>query len=203
VYDAEDVYNLDETGLFYRLGPNSTLASGSIYGLKRSKERISIALCCNASGTDKQKSLVIGKFARPRCFGKTFDPKIYVDYTFNKKAWMTSSVFQDWLKQFDKSMRLQGKHVVLLVDNASSHTESGLLLTNTKLKFLPPNTTSHIQPMDAGIIRNFKCHYKKLLCSHFLSCIEENRKQTIDMKCALAFVKSAWDSVTTQTIVNC
>ena len=113
VYDAEDVYNLDETGLFYRLGPNSTLGSGSIYGLKQSKERISIALCCNASGTDKQKPLVIGKFARPRCFVKTFDLKIYVDYTFNKKAWMTSSVFQDWLKQFDKSMRLQGQHAIL------------------------------------------------------------------------------------------
>lgn len=116
---------------------------------------------------------------------------------------MTTSVFQDWLVQFDRSMRLAGRKVILLVDNASSHSDNGIILTNTKLQFLPPNTTAHIQPMDAGIIQNFKAHYKKLLCRHFLSCIEDNQKQTLDIKCALAFVKRAWNSVTVQTIVNC
>ena len=33
-------------------------------------------------------------------------------------------------------------------------------LTNIKLIYLPPNTTAHLQPMDAGIIHSFKSKYK-------------------------------------------
>ena len=33
-------------------------------------------------------------------------------------------------------------------------------LTNIELVYLPPNTTAHLQPMDAGIIHSFKAKYK-------------------------------------------
>ena len=52
-YDPQDIYNMDETGLFYRLLPNSTLAKGPVSGKKKQKERITVALCANATGTDK------------------------------------------------------------------------------------------------------------------------------------------------------
>jgi len=56
-----------------------------------------------------------------------------------------------------------GEEVLLLMDNAPSHKlEEGVVLQCTKIAFLPPNTTTHLQPMDAGIIANFKHHYKKL-----------------------------------------
>lgn len=58
-YDLDDVYIFDETALFYRLPPNKTLASCSTSGSKESKERISIGLCVNATGTDKCKPIVI------------------------------------------------------------------------------------------------------------------------------------------------
>ncbi|CAB4439367.1 unnamed protein product [Rhizophagus irregularis] len=32
-------------------------------------------------------------------------------------------------------------------------------LTNIELVYLPPNTTAHLQPMDAGIIHSFKSRY--------------------------------------------
>jgi len=70
VYDADDVCNLDKTVLFYLFGPNSTFASSSIFGLKRTKERIAIATCFHASGTDTQKPFVIGKFAKHWWFSK-------------------------------------------------------------------------------------------------------------------------------------
>ncbi len=41
-------------------------------------------------------------------------------------------------------------------------------LTNIKLVYLPPNTTAHLQPMDAGIINSFKSKYKKEYCKHLI-----------------------------------
>ena len=125
-YDPEDIFNLDETGLFYRLGPNYTLATTKVSGTKKSKDRITVALTSNATGTTKLKPFVISKVNRPRCFGKTYNPETYVRYRHNAKAWMTSELFQDWLKDFDRQMRLARRKVILLVDIAASHNQGDL-----------------------------------------------------------------------------
>jgi hypothetical protein len=41
-------------------------------------------------------------------------------------------------------------------------------LTNIELVYLPPNTTAHLQPMDAGIINSFKSKYKQEFCKHII-----------------------------------
>jgi hypothetical protein len=43
-----------------------------------------------------------------------------------------------------------------------------ITLTNIELVYLPPNTTAHLQPMDAGIIHSFKAKYKHEFCSHLI-----------------------------------
>jgi len=64
VFDIENVYNADDTGLFFRLGPNKTLATKSdrAKGIKKDKERITVLLCCNSTGTKKVKPFVIGRY---------------------------------------------------------------------------------------------------------------------------------------------
>ena len=109
---------------------------------------------------------------------------------------MTAELFIDWLKVFDRQMRLGGRNVILLVDNAASHSKADLRLTNVRLHHLPPNTTAHIQPMDADIIKAFKVHYRKLLVKHYVDCAEDDRDQTVNLREALHMVKTAWDSVT-------
>ena len=72
---------------------------------------------------------------------------------------MQKSIFQRWIKQFDQELRLQKRKILLLIDNASSHKlEENEILSNITLHFLPPNTTSHIQPIDQGIIHSFKVY---------------------------------------------
>ena len=51
--------------------------------------------------------------------------------------------------------------------NSSDGHQSGiprLQLTHVEVAFLPPNTTSHLQPLDAGIIASFKSHFKRKYC---------------------------------------
>ena len=157
---------MDETGLFYRLEPDATLATGPVKGKKKNKERITVALCANATRMDKQKPLLIARTARPRCFGKDFDPNVYAIYRYNKKAWITSDLFTEWLENFERIMRSKKRKVLLLLDNATSH-KIPEDLQNVRVHFLPPIMTSHLQPNDAGIIRNFKLYYRKGLKKHF------------------------------------
>lgn len=201
-YELCDIYNMDETGLFYRLQPNSTLATAPVRGTKKSKDRITVALCANADGSDKLKPLVIAKAKWPRCFGRDFDPGVYVTYRNNTKAWMTGVLFQEWLQDFNKTMRQKHRQVLLLLDNASSHTEPPLL-SNTKVKFIPPNTTSHLQPMDGGIIQNFKVYYRRCLGSHFVQCIDEGKQPSVDLRQAIGMISDAWGDVKTPTTANC
>ena len=202
-YDLDCIYNFDETALYYRLPPNKTLANCSVSGSKESKERLTVGVCCNASGKDKVKLVVISKFARPRCFGKVFDPNNVVHYYNNQKAWMTAAIFEDWLIKFNHKMKNDNKKVLLLVDNAASQNTE-LQLSHVSLHYLPPNTTSFLQPCDAGIIRSFRCYYKNKLVLKMIENIQ-NKKELYnpDVKEAIFLVRESWNCVSEVTIHNC
>ena len=85
---------MDETGLNHRARPVRTLDKQSSKGSKISKERITLALTCNSIGTERFRPLVIHTSKNRRSFKQElgFDVAHYVDYHFNKKAWMTQEV---------------------------------------------------------------------------------------------------------------
>jgi hypothetical protein len=206
-YNPNDIYNFDETALFYRMEPDRTLASKRISGRKEDKERLTVALCSNATGSDKLIPLVIGKYQNPRCFKNINLRNVGVKYTFNKKAWMTALIFQEWLTTFDKLIRIENpnRKVLLLIDNAGSHSIHGLELKNVVIKFLPPNTTSKLQPLDAGIIRSFKAKYRKRFIRFLIEDLEKHSfvKTKLNVLGAIRFVVESWNEVSDNTIKNC
>lgn len=90
------IFNADETGLFWKNLPDKTYVHSKekdAPGRKVSKERVTVLLCSNASGTKKIKPLLIGKSQKPRAFRNKILP---VDYTASKSAWMTCDLFKTW-----------------------------------------------------------------------------------------------------------
>ena len=67
-YNLKDIYNMDETGLFWRMQADSSLATKQLEGRKQNKERVTITICANADGSDKFPLWIIGKSFNPRCF---------------------------------------------------------------------------------------------------------------------------------------
>ena len=201
-YSLRDVYNLDETGLFFRMLPDRSLTTkDKTKGAKKPKERISVMLCCNADGSDKLRALVIGKTLNPRCF-KQFNPKLYCDYYANKKAWMVNGILQDFIKSLNRRMVRENRKILLLMDNAPSHIIPENM-KNVRCEFLPPTTTSHLQPMDAGIINAFKAHYRRYLVRFHIDAIDAGRAPKVEVSDAIRWKKLSWDEVTSSTIVNC
>jgi hypothetical protein len=199
-YEPQDIYNADETGLFWMMLPDNCLgfAGKSHHGQKQPKVRITLLVSANMDGSDKLPLLVIGKSAKPRAFKGV---KVPVDYTSNKKAWMTGAIFEDWMRQLDKKMTLKGRKIVMIVDNCSAHPP--LQMKSIELVFLPPNTTSVTQPMDAGIIRNLKIHYRYILSNRRLEASDIGTAFKCNILDAVIAAKTAWNHVTPSTIQNC
>ncbi|CAF1288191.1 unnamed protein product [Adineta ricciae] len=176
-YNPMDIYNCDETGLFYKLMPDRSLVvdRNDCRGGKKSKERYTVMLCKNWSGTDKLKPVIIGEFMSTWLTSKTG----FFHHPFARKI-REATMFQEyrfeeaskWLEDLDTSMRKQKRHILLFLDNVPVHPQD-IQLENIKLKFCPPNSTAKIQPLDQGIIRAFKAYYRRFLVKHIYKAIEE------------------------------
>ena len=109
-YEAKDIYNGDEIGLFYRALPTKTLClrGERCTGGKISKERLTVFVCGNMCG-DLEMPLVIGKAKKPRCFKNVKIQSLPVIWRNNTKAWMTGTLMEEWLISFNARMVLAEK----------------------------------------------------------------------------------------------
>ena len=76
---------------------------------------------------------------------------------------MTADLFSKWLMSIDAEMRREKRKFLMFIDNCTAHKDVPSL-ENIELKYIPPNTTSILQPLDQGIFKNLKpCIEKKWL----------------------------------------
>ena len=97
---------------------------------------------------------------------------------------MNSGIFFEWLKRFDFYVsKKEGRKAILLLDNCSAHGNASTIpeLANTEVIFLPPRTTSRIQPCDAGIIAAVKMRYRKRQIQRALGFIDELTCENADI----------------------
>lgn len=203
-YYPADVFNADETGLFFKCLPNKTLAfkHEKCHGGKRSKERLTVMVASNMAGTEKLPLLVIGKSKNPRCFKGT--KSLGVNYTNNKRAWMTSEIFEKWLLDLNRKFAMQKRKVLLFIDNCPAHPKNIQNLTNIELVYFPPNLTSVLQPMDQGIIQNLKQHYRRKILMKVISAMENKQAVQVTILDAVRELSRCWSAdVKPQTIANC
>ena len=159
-YKDENIFNADDTALFYRLLPERTIERNHVAAAakKFSKDRVTLLLCCSATG-EKFPPLVMGKYESPRCLRGIDHKKLPCSYKSSQNAWMTTSLWSSRFGELNSRIVLQKRHI-LFVDNATSHRIYADLL-NIKIVFIPPNCTSVVQPMDQGVIGVFQMYFPK------------------------------------------
>lgn len=210
-YQPEDIFNADETSFFFKMLPQQTYAfkGQPCSGNKTSKDRLTLMLCCNMTGSEKLRPLIIGKAKKPAIL-KKFNMGVQdlpVDYYNNAKGWMTGIVFDNWLSKWNHALARKNRQILLFIDNAPSHVVQNY--SHITVQFLPPNTTSKIQPLDQGVIRAVKLHYRRYLAEMYLAGIESNAdarqliKDKFHFKTACDLIKKAWQKITPNLIHNC
>lgn len=222
----QQVFNCDETGLFWKKMPKRTYITAeenALPGHKPMKDRLTLLFCANASGDLKIKPLLVYHSETPRAFKKCKIDKnrLNVMWRSNKKAWVTRNLFTEWIndvfgptvKKYLLKMNLP-LHVLLVMDNAPAHppdVQDNLPeeFKFIKFQFLPPNTTALFQPMDQQVISNFKKLYIKALFEQCFKVTEgtnltlrEFWKDHFHIVTCLKMIESAWEAVTKRTLTS-
>lgn len=171
-YRLENIFNVDETGLFFKLLPRRTyiMASESrktVRGTKdmTAKDRLTLYVCTNATGSAKVPVSIIGRSQNPRCFDGNTIP---VKYFSQSNAWSDGKTFKKWFEEVflpfaRQHTRGTEEKVLLLMDCCASHDELSDPEGRVRIMMYPPNCTSLHQPMDMGIIAATKLHYRRRL----------------------------------------
>eukprot|EP00300_Choanocystis_sp_HF-7_P003298 c12520_g1_i1.p1 GENE.c12520_g1_i1~~c12520_g1_i1.p1 ORF type:complete len:547 (+),score=89.49 c12520_g1_i1:163-1641(+) len=176
IFDADHVFNMDETGLNFRSLPNTTYLHQSNARATRgssdmaAKERITLVVAANATGSCKIPISIIGTAQQPRCFRLGACP---LPYFQQASAWMDQTVCMAWFNStfLPAVKRFTHKKVALVWDNFSGH-----IITSpdpqATLYFLPPNATAVAQPMDQGILAAIKRQYKTRMAAKLITFVD-------------------------------
>ncbi|KAH7952511.1 hypothetical protein HPB52_023846 [Rhipicephalus sanguineus] len=101
-------------------------------------------------------------------------------------------------------LRCKGRNGVLFLDDCAAYPKDTSFLRNLRVVFLPANTTSHLQPLDAGIINNVKHFYRKCIVRRFLACVSHgDDPRKLSLLDAMHYLSTSWDSVTSEMVSNC
>lgn len=214
---AEQVFNADESGLFWKRMPSRTFLSKSektAPGFKAAKDRLTLLFCANASGF-MIKTMIVYKSQNPRALkGKDMN-HLPLFWRSNKKAWVTGDLFRDWfdncfvpeVKAYLASKNLPFK-ALLMIDNAPGHPP--IEHPNIQVKFLPANTTSILQPLDQGVIAAFKAYYVRRTFKILLQSMDDAPEMTVssmwksyNIADCLINIKESIDEVKSSTINAC
>ena len=119
-YGLENIYNADKFGLFYRCLPDKSyqLKTEKCSGSKHSQIRIIDLAAANAV-SNKLPMFVIGKAKNSGCFKGT--KNLPCRYRSQRKSWMDSVLFEEWVRDVNKKFQAEGRKVALITDNRPAH----------------------------------------------------------------------------------
>ena len=228
-YKQDNIFNMDETALFYRAIRNRTYClkegdsrqAGRGSKAMKAKDRLTAIICTNATGTCKISPALVGSSKKPRCFRRN---PVCVPYFSQPNAWSDSEIYSKWWNDiFLKEIRTwTTEPIALLIDGFSGHDNNCTdpLGQVTIFKF-PPNVTSVFQPLDQGIIAAFKAHYKCMLLEKLVSnapsfdnlqvmakqlpagCAGLEYGNPPHVSDAAQLMKDSWGKITSETIAAC
>lgn len=212
----DQVYNADETDLFWKMLPNPESDVNEVKASVRAyRERMTVLACANASGTHKLPVVCIGRGKKSRTFTSHEVKTMPVNYFSQETAWMDQDIFREWFHSYfvptvRQHLRFHGlpEAALLLIDKSFSHPADQHLRSEDGFFFcqmFPAKVKSLIQPMELGITSNMKRYYRRELLTDLISkanTIPEFQKN-LSLKDAIRGIATGWDSVTEETIRHC
>ncbi|XP_064093599.1 tigger transposable element-derived protein 1-like isoform X2 [Macrobrachium nipponense] len=210
-YTAKQVFNISETILYWKKLPGRTFISekeSTEPGFKASQDGLTLLLGANAEGDYRLKPALVYHAENP------LGPMAYANallpcyWYSNPEAWITEQIINDYffklhyeLKCYCEREGIAFKILIVLGIAPSHQPKREALSDNVRILFLPPNTTSLLQPFDQGIIKTFKSYYLRIVVKCLVEEVERRKISVYDcwkafiIYAAIGFIKSAWEEI--------
>ena len=167
------IYNVDESGVpLDPKGLSIVAESGSRKVRVRStgrKGQVTVVACGNASGQFIPLMLIFD--AKKLCPAWTRAEVPGTTYGLSDKGWITTELFESWLKEHFLEHAVAARPLLLLLDGHSTHFQPQLIrMARQKgviILCLPPHTTHEAQPLDCGVFSPLKMQWR-IVCHQFL-----------------------------------
>jgi hypothetical protein len=205
-YSAENMFIVDECVLYYKRLPSASFSSPNQYCRKKSKDKIIALLCCNLSGEEKLKPLLVG----PNIDYRVFKRAEHFPCKFLKKdvIQMNLSIFFDWLSEFNNYCRSKERKIAIFVKPSEFHNSS-YAFSNVHVVFFPTVECFETHPMDNGVMLNFRCHFRRILCDKYKLYESFKNFKEVEMlteplnivDCIFAII-NAWEAVDREVIIE-
>lgn len=206
----DKVYNAKETVLYWKMMPNKTPITSSEHETpgKLDKNKITLMVCTNATGTHKLPILIVGK--AHNCFENIRSSSII--YTRQSNACLDKQLMLTWyqeifLPEIEAVHSSNAEQCLLLLNNNPNYPtveEFNSISERCQIICLPSNATSLI-PMDQGVIEKLKKIYRKyflrvMLVADTTEDVQKMLKSLDILKCC-HLISDAWDEVT-ETVIK-
>nr|XP_022914490.1 tigger transposable element-derived protein 4-like isoform X1 [Onthophagus taurus]XP_022914491.1 tigger transposable element-derived protein 4-like isoform X1 [Onthophagus taurus]XP_022914492.1 tigger transposable element-derived protein 4-like isoform X1 [Onthophagus taurus]XP_022914494.1 tigger transposable element-derived protein 4-like isoform X2 [Onthophagus taurus]XP_022914495.1 tigger transposable element-derived protein 4-like isoform X2 [Onthophagus taurus] len=201
-YLDDEIYNAVEASCFYGFSSNRSFVTNEINPQIRrdfSKERLTILVAANMTGTDKLKPFVIGKCKE--CFFNS----LLVDYEYHPKGSINSNIFERIIKKWDDNFYQQKKKILLLLDKSSMR----LMLDDLEaieVVFLPTNIKSPFKTgkkSSESVIITVRNDFRSLEIKKFLENIDNSdTPKQINIVEACDMISTAWNNISQSSISN-
>ncbi|XP_054003119.1 jerky protein homolog-like [Hylaeus anthracinus] len=208
--DEENVYNINETSVMWKVLPQKILAREGERFLdckNLRKDRVTVALCANATGTHKLLPLFVYKYNNPRAL-KHCKHDLPVVYKSQRNGRMDEYLFNDWYDNYFKPSVIQRQRqehregkVVLMVEKCMLF-EKAQEDPYFKLIYLPPGSTVTIRPVDQNVVTKCKQIFRNKLLLRALQHAHGVRRfyAEYDIKDCMDLISGAWDVITSENI---
>lgn len=194
-YRYKNLFHVDEMGMFHDISPDEVpLHSGEYVTCKNGEagqSRVTILLCCNASGSEKFPPVICGRSeGHPALDNKC-------QYYTNQNAWLTPDNFKFWLSQLNTQMSQLNRQILLMLNRTWVHNLKETVLSNVSLVFFPKDFPSDLQPLRANIFHYVKMMYRR---GYAKKMLQPNFNWTLTD--TISSIVNAWDDIPEEFVLS-
>jgi hypothetical protein len=196
-FPENDIYNMDEMGLFWRKPPFYPLPTQDPWTTSRENSRVCLMACTNITGSDRLPLWMIGHSQMPQALSKINLEAMDCHWRYNTQAWLTRTLMQEWLLFFYR--HVGDRRVLLLLDQHPDHQAAVDALPpppNVHVQLFPKQTNSSAeqQPLSLGIFQALKHWYRRHWLAYLVSGLNtrENFVHKMNLYRAMCWITRSW-----------
>ncbi|CAK9810394.1 Tigger transposable element-derived protein 6 [Anthophora plagiata] len=187
-YKHEDLFHADELTMYSDIRPSRT--KGYSEGSESSRDRITILMSCNSSGTTKLPLLICGPYSSRIKVGEHL-------YCHTEDSYIGDELFKDWLLYVNDRMRKCDRRILLFLRRNRAHALKDFVESdNVQLVYLPEDFPPLLRPLRRDVFHYVKMVFRRRYVERAKDCTMEWKLPDI-----LASLIKAWETLPRELIV--